>query len=65
MQIDWGDAERRLDDRVSVLVGTRNGSYPSGNSLLVRGSSETFVIDPSVDVIERGGGARASGCRPQ
>ncbi len=56
MQIDWGDAERRLDDRVSVLVGTRNGSYPSGNSLLVRGSSETFVIDPSVDVIERGGG---------
>lgn len=54
-RIDWGEAERRLTDRVSVLVGERNGGYPSGNTLLVRGASETFVIDPSVDVVTRGG----------
>jgi glyoxylase-like metal-dependent hydrolase (beta-lactamase superfamily II) len=55
MQVDWGDAERRLTDRVSVLEGTNRGGYPSGNTLLVRGSSESFVIDPSVDVVARGG----------
>ncbi|MEM7413403.1 MAG: MBL fold metallo-hydrolase [Myxococcota bacterium] len=54
-EVDWGEAERRLTDRVSVLVGNRSGGYPSGNSVLVRGSSETIVIDPSVDVVARGG----------
>ena len=53
--IDWGDAERRLTDRVSVLVGDANGAYPSGNTLLVRGAGETVIIDPSVTVVERGG----------
>lgn len=52
---DWGEAERRLTDRVSVLVGSEAGKYPSGNSLVVRGESEAFVIDPSVDVVKRGG----------
>jgi glyoxylase-like metal-dependent hydrolase (beta-lactamase superfamily II) len=56
MLIDWGADERRLTDRVSVLVGGENGQYPSGNSLLVRGSSEAVMIDPSVDVVRRGGG---------
>lgn len=53
--VDWGDAEVRLSEHVSVLVGADNGKYPSGNSLLVRGDGETVVIDPSVDVVARGG----------
>lgn len=53
--IDWGEDERRLTERVSVLVGTKQGAYPSGNSLLVRGTSEAFLIDPSIDVVARGG----------
>jgi len=52
---DWGDDERRLTEYVSVLVGTDNGKYPSGNSLLVRGEGEAVIIDPSVDVVARGG----------
>ena len=55
MRADWGEAERKLTGRVSVLVGSENGRYPSGNSLLVRGSSETVLIDPSIDVVKRGG----------
>ena len=55
MQADWGEAERKLTDRVSVLMGAKNGAYPSGNSLLVRGTSETVLIDPSVEVVVRGG----------
>jgi glyoxylase-like metal-dependent hydrolase (beta-lactamase superfamily II) len=52
---EWGDAERRLTDHVSVLVGTDNGKYPSGNSLVVRGSGEAVIIDPSIDVVAKGG----------
>lgn len=55
MQVDWGDAERKLTDRVSVLSGEMDGQYPSGNSLLVAGESETILIDPSIDVVTRGG----------
>ncbi len=55
MLAQWGEAERKLTDRVSVLVGANNGQYPSGNTLLVRGEGESIVIDPSIDVIERGG----------
>lgn len=53
--IDWGDDELRLTEHVSVLRGTDNGKYPSGNSLLVRGEGEAVIIDPSVDVVARGG----------
>jgi glyoxylase-like metal-dependent hydrolase (beta-lactamase superfamily II) len=53
--VDWGDAELVLTGAVSVLVGTDNGKYPSGNSLLIRGDGETVIIDPSVDVVARGG----------
>ncbi len=53
--VEWGEDERRLTDSVSVLVGSDNGKYPSGNTLVVRGESECFVIDPSVDVVARGG----------
>lgn len=55
MQVEWGDAARALGDRVSVLMGSANGQYPSGNSLLVRGTSESILIDPSIDVVARGG----------
>ncbi len=55
MLAKWGDDERKLTDRVSVLVGANNGQYPSGNTLLIRGQGESVVIDPSIDVIERGG----------
>jgi len=53
--IDWGPAERRLTPSVSVLVGDDNGAYPSGNSVLVRGTGEAIIIDPSVTVVARGG----------
>ncbi|MFN3257439.1 MAG: MBL fold metallo-hydrolase [Ilumatobacter sp.] len=55
MIADWGADERKLSDTVSVLVGANNGGYPSGNSLLVRGAGETVLIDPSIDVVSRGG----------
>ena len=46
-----------LEDRqlghVTVLFGARGGKYPYGNSLLVRGSTETLLIDPSLSVIPR------------
>jgi len=53
--VDWGDNERKLTDSVSILQGPTPGGYPSGNSVLVRGSSESIVIDPSVDVVAKGG----------
>src|SRR5215212_1823016 len=53
--VNWGSAERRLTPEVSVLVGDKDGSYPSGNSLLVRGAAETVIIDPSVTVVAKGG----------
>ncbi len=53
--VDWGDQERRLTDSVSVLTGPTPGAYPSGNSILVRGSAESMIIDPSISVVEAGG----------
>ncbi len=54
-QVSWDDGQVRLTRTVSVLVGADNGRYPSGNSVLVEGSSETVLIDPSITVVERGG----------
>ncbi len=51
----WGENERKLTNRVSVLVGPDNGKYPSGNSVVVRGDAESVIIDPSVTVVELGG----------
>ena len=46
-----------LEDRqfgpVTVLFGEKQGKYPQGNSLLIRGSRETVLIDPSLGVIPR------------
>ena len=48
------DTDLRLG-RSLALMGAANGKYPSGNSLLIEGSSETILIDPSLTVAERGG----------
>lgn len=53
--VDWGEAQIRLTDSVSVLAGADRGAYPSGNSLLVEGAAEAVIIDPSVTVVARGG----------
>jgi glyoxylase-like metal-dependent hydrolase (beta-lactamase superfamily II) len=53
--VDWGTRERMLTDSVSVLQGAMFGSYPSGNSVVVRGSAEAIIIDPSVTVVAEGG----------
>lgn len=50
----WGDGARSLTDAVTALTGGKAGAYPSGTSLLVRGSSESVIIDPSVTVVEKG-----------
>jgi glyoxylase-like metal-dependent hydrolase (beta-lactamase superfamily II) len=38
--------------RVSVLPGPRRGAYPYANSLLLRGSDETVLIDPSLGLVD-------------
>lgn len=45
---------------VTVLFGAQGGKYPHGNSLLVRGTHETAVIDPSLGVVARGKPAPAA-----
>lgn len=37
---------------VSVLVGAKNGAYPFSNSLVVRGTEATLVVDPSLSLVE-------------
>ncbi len=37
---------------VRVLVGAARGAYPYANSVLVRGSAETLVIDPSLSLVD-------------
>jgi hydroxyacylglutathione hydrolase len=41
--------------RVIALMGPDSGRYPYGNSLLVVGTEESILIDPSLAVAERGG----------
>ena len=38
---------------VTVLFGEERGKYPQGNSLLIRGSRESVLVDPSLGVIPR------------
>src|SRR5262245_6098300 len=38
---------------VTVLVGEKNGKYPDGNSVLVRGTHGVLLIDPSLSVAAR------------
>jgi glyoxylase-like metal-dependent hydrolase (beta-lactamase superfamily II) len=51
--MDEALVERRIGC-VDVLFGARAGKYPHGNSLLVRGSDATAVIDPSLGLVARG-----------
>jgi len=44
----------RIFGNVTVLVGDKNGKYPHGNSILVRGRSATAILDPSLSVVARG-----------
>ncbi|PVC76124.1 MBL fold metallo-hydrolase [Streptomyces sp. CS081A] len=37
---------------VTVLVGAERGAYPYANSVLVRGTAETLVIDPSLSLVK-------------
>lgn len=39
--------------RVRVLVGTNNGRYPHGNSVLVQGRRASVLLDPALVVRER------------
>lgn len=41
--------------RVTVLFGEKQGKYPQGNSLVVRGDEESLVIDPCLGLIPRQG----------
>lgn len=40
---------------VTVVVGDKNGKYPHGNSIFVRGRERTAVLDPSLALVERAG----------
>ncbi|MGH7820683.1 MAG: MBL fold metallo-hydrolase [Candidatus Binatia bacterium] len=52
-----GKSTEAPDDRALgksiVLTGERGGKYPHGNSLLVEGSEETVLIDPSLSLVSR------------
>ncbi|MFF0561637.1 MBL fold metallo-hydrolase [Streptomyces sp. NPDC004266] len=37
--------------RITVLVGEGRGAYPYGNSLFVRGSTASLVVDPSLSLL--------------
>jgi glyoxylase-like metal-dependent hydrolase (beta-lactamase superfamily II) len=39
-----------LGPHTTSVVGDRSGTYPDGNSLLVRGSEATLLVDPSLTV---------------
>jgi glyoxylase-like metal-dependent hydrolase (beta-lactamase superfamily II) len=51
----FADTDLHLTDTTTVLVGSAGGKYPSGNTLYVRGTEESLLIDTSVTVVARGG----------
>jgi glyoxylase-like metal-dependent hydrolase (beta-lactamase superfamily II) len=51
------EADRALGPHVTLLASPRGGKYPEGRPLLVRGTHETVVIDPSLALVGRPGGA--------
>jgi glyoxylase-like metal-dependent hydrolase (beta-lactamase superfamily II) len=40
---------------VTLLTSPEGGRYPCGNSLLIRGTEGTVLVDPSIEVDRRGG----------
>jgi glyoxylase-like metal-dependent hydrolase (beta-lactamase superfamily II) len=50
------DTDITLDGtNVTVLIGVKQGKYPTSNSVLVTGSEASVLADPSIDVHARGG----------
>lgn len=47
------DLAERSWGATTVLFGERGGKYPHGNSLVVRGSEESLIVDPSLGVVAR------------
>ena len=43
-------AQRSLGSFTTVLFGHEQGKYPDGNSVLVRGTHSSVLIDPSLSV---------------
>ncbi|MFJ6904247.1 MBL fold metallo-hydrolase [Streptomyces griseoluteus] len=46
-----GEYTEETYGEVTVLVGARRGAYPYANSLLVRGTDATLVVDPSLSLV--------------
>ena len=38
---------------LTILFGKENGKYPHGNSLLIKGSKKTAIVDPCLGVVAR------------
>ena len=51
------EPDRPIGAHVSLLGSPRGGKYPEGRPLLVTGSEERAIIDPSLVLIDRAGGA--------
>ena len=51
------ELEEQRFGATTVLYGAKRGKYPHGNSLVVRGTSESLVIDPSLGLVARGAAA--------
>lgn len=47
--------DRPLGRATTVLFGERGGTYPQGNTLLVRGAEEAVLVDPSLGLLPRRG----------
>ncbi len=54
------ESDRALGPHVTLLASPRGGKYPEGRPLLVRGTQDTAVIDPSLALVGRPGGAPAA-----
>jgi len=48
------DFEEQSFGATTVWYGAKRGKYPQGNSLVVRGTNETIVIDPALGLVARG-----------
>lgn len=46
----------RVFGRTTVLGGEQRGKYPHGNSLLVAGTEESLLVDPSLSLVSRSDG---------
>ncbi|MEW5654091.1 MBL fold metallo-hydrolase [Streptomyces cinereoruber] len=49
--LSTGYTETEYGGGVTVMVGAERGAYPHANSVLVRGTAETLVIDPSLSLV--------------